>query len=489
MSGTSPNIAILWFRRDLRLSDNPALCAAAASGAEILPLFILEADAEDPLAPGAASRWWLHHSLDALRDALGNLGGRLLLRRGDPRDIVPALIAETGAGAVYWNRRYDPAAVARDRAVKSAILDAGAAAHSFNGALLREPWEVRTKTGGPYGVFTPFWKALCQLGDPVPPLAVPSDPRFHGAALSSATLEDLQLRPHGPNWAWHWDSIWTPGAAGAKDRLRRFLEADLAGYADARDAPAREGTSRLSPHLHFGELSPRQIWHWTLDHVRRGDGRGESAAWSFLRELGWRDFNHSLLFHNPDMARENHRAAFDRFPWRTGAQADRDFHAWTRGRTGYPLVDAGMRELWQTGFMHNRVRMVVASFLIKHLMIDWRRGEAWFRDTLVDADPANNVANWQWVAGSGADAAPFFRIFNPTAQGEKFDPAGQYTRRWVPELAALSDRYLYRPWELSRAERDAVGIEQGTGYPDPLIEHRFARQRALDAYNAIKGAA
>ena len=466
--------AIVWFRRDLRLDDNPALDAAARSGAPVLPLFILDPDE----MPGAASLWWLHGSLASLAAALKKRGASLILRRGRPADILPRLIAETGATAIYWNRCYEPHAVARDKALKSALGESGV--ESFNGSLLAEPWQVKTGSGDPYKVFTPFWRALSQQAFDEP-LAAPSKIRA-AAPVASDALEDWKLLPVNPDWAGGLRETWRPGEQGAQDRLAAFVDRAMSAYRDARDLPDREGTSRLSPHLHWGEVSPRRIWQ--VAHAAAEAQTGSAAAAEpFLREVGWRDFAFHLIFHWPSMVGENWKSEFDAFPW---ASDDAAFLAWTKGETGYPLVDAGMRELWQTGWMHNRVRMVAASFLIKHLMIDWRRGAEWFEDTLVDADLAVNRASWQWVAGSGADAAPYFRIFNPVLQGEKFDPAGDYVRRYVPELAALDARHIHRPWEAPPDVLAKAGVSLGKSYPKPIVDHGRARARALAAYEEIR---
>lgn len=433
---------IVWLRRDLRLCDNPALAAAAESGRPVIPVYVLD---ETPGARpmGAAARWWLDKSLAALAASLEALGSRLVLRRGAAGEVVEAMARELGA-SVYWNRLYDPGAAERDAALK-ARLDG----RSFNAALLNEPWTVKTGAGGPYGVFTPYWRAARAAVGAVETQPAPKTLRPPQSWPASERLADWRLHPTAPDWSGGF-CLWTPGEAGARARLDAFLEDALDGYGKRCDRPDLEATSRLSPHLGFGEVGPRQVWSAALAAEARGAPAGDVDK--FLSELGWREFNHQLLFHHPDLADTNLKAGFDP-PWRRDPAA---FEAWTRGRTGYPLVDAGMRELWATGFMHNRVRMVAASFLIKHLLIDWREGERWFWDTLVDADAASNPANWQWVAGCGADAAPWFRIFNPTLQAGKFDPEGAYVRRWIPELGT-----------------DA--------YPAPIVDHAFARRRALEA--------
>lgn len=469
----SSSPSILWFRRDLRLDDNPALAAAVARGAPVLPLFILDPQEEI----GGASLWWLHGSLAALSESLGRLGLPLVLRRGDPSDILPAVAKEVGAEAVFWNRCYEPRAITRDKALKSSLAGEGLEVQSFNGSLLAEPWEVKTATGDPYKVFTPFWRSLSQFSFAAPV----STPKTLGRVKDIATdhLDDWGLLPAKPDWAGGLRDTWTPGEAGARSRLGDFVDRAMEDYPGARDLPDREGTSRLSPHLHWGEISPRRIWH-VVRHSEGGDGKAGDA---FLRELAWRDFAIHLLYHWPEIEKENWKSEFDDFPWKSDRKA---FKAWSMGRTGYPIVDAGMRQLWQTGWMHNRVRMIVASFLIKHLMMDWREGAAWFEDTLVDADLAVNRASWQWVAGSGADAAPYFRIFNPILQGEKFDGEGDYVRAFVPELAKLDTKYIHKPWEAPADLLEKAGIRLGETYPEPMVDHGEARSRALAAFEKIR---
>ena len=468
---------IIWFRRDLRLTDNPALAAATASGRPLVALYIL--DESEALPPGGASRWWLHHSLSSLHDDLVRCGGGLVLRRGRPGDILEALIAETGAEAVYWNRCYEPHAVARDRAIKAALTTRGLDVRSFNASLLFEPTTIAGKSGEPYKVFTPFWRTCLATEEPAPPQAPPRAAVWLAPAAGDV-LEQWELLPTAPDWAGGLRAAWAPGEAGARERLAGFL-GRLAGYVEERDRPDRDATSGLSPHLHFGEIGPRQVWH-----AVRASGGHNAAAEKFLAELGWREFNHHLLFNTPESATRNRRREFDRFPWRSDAEALR---AWQRGRTGYPIVDAGMRQLWQTGWMHNRVRMIAASFLVKHLLLRWQDGAAWFWDTLVDADLANNANGWQWVAGSGADAAPYFRIFNPVLQGEKFDPDGAYVRRFVPELARLSSCFIHRPWSAPAEVLAGSGVILGRTYPRPIVDHATARQRALQAFAGIRQAA
>jgi deoxyribodipyrimidine photo-lyase len=479
----APGPAILWFRDDLRLADNPALTIAVASGRPLICLYVFDQESPGLRPLGGAARWWLHGALAELEAALAARGGRLVIRQGRAAGIVEGLAIDAGAGAVYWNRRYEAAGREIDAGLKAALGRRGIAAESRNGSLLAEPWTVTSQAGSPFRVFSAHWRALRRKGDPARPLGVPERLDFHAlpkTLLAEAVdLSVLGLEPSGPDWAGGLRDAWQRGEAGGLQALEDFLEAGFAGYAEGRDRPDRPATGRLSPHLRFGTISVRQAWHAASAAQISGAARASPQDLEkFLAELGWRDFSYALLFHHPDMERRNLQPGFDAMPWRRDAAA---LKAWQRGRTGYPLVDAGMRELWTTGWMHNRVRMVAASFLAKHLLLDWRQGEAWFWDTLVDADPASNPANWQWVAGTGMDAAPYFRIFNPTLQGGKFDPAGAYVRHWVPELARLPDRLIHRPWA---AEPGLRG-----GYPAPIVEHDAARRRALEAWRSLGGEA
>ena len=482
MAAASPSI--VWLRNDLRLADNPAIDAAAASGAPPLFIYILD-DSLAPRARGGASRWWLHHSLAALAAGLEKIGGRLDVLRGDPAHLIPDLAKSFAAEHVFWTRRYDAAGIETDTRIKSKLAGIGVAAASFNGQLLYEPWTVKTKSDDPFRVFTPFWRACRALPQPDEPLRAPGKLKavtWSGKAPARIAIEALDLLPTEPDWAGGLRDEWTPGEAGARLRLKDFLDEALPHYIEGRDRPDRMSTSRLSPHLAFGEISPRQIWH-AAHHAAEASSAAARNVDKFLAEVGWREFCYQLLFHNPALAEKNFQPRFDDFPW--GARVDDDLKAWQRGLTGYPIVDAGMRELWRTGYMHNRVRMIAASFLIKHLLIDWREGERWFWDTLVDADPANNAANWQWVAGSGADAAPYFRIFNPILQGEKFDPDGAYVRRFVPELADCPAEFIHKPWEAPKEVLRKAGVELGETYPKPMVEHAKARKRALAAYKTL----
>jgi deoxyribodipyrimidine photo-lyase len=476
--------SLVWFRDDLRLADNPALHAAVARGAPVRCVFILEEGDDGPRPHGAASLWWLHHSLEALADSLQRIGGRLDLFRGPARDIIPALVDATRPGAVFWNRRYDKGGIAVDTALKTAIAARDVAVESFNGRLIHEPWEIKTKAGGAYGVYTPYWRAALERGDGSHPLPAPRAIEAADGAPGPKplSLADLNMLPTKPDWSAGFKP-WTPGEAGAMARLQPFLKDGLDDYGARRDQLAVEGTSRLSPHLRFGEISPRQVVAMARAAVaKRSDA--EEGAKKFIAEIGWREFDYHVMFHNPNVASVNLHRQFDAMPWREPVKAEVD--AWKRGRTGYPVVDAGMRELWVTGTMHNRVRMITASFLIKHLLCDWRVGEAWFWDCLCDADPANNPMNWQWVAGSGADAAPFFRVFNPIVQGQKFDPKGDYVRAHVPELAKLPASVIHEPWKASPEVLARAGVKRGETYPAPIVDHAEARARALAAYEAVK---
>jgi deoxyribodipyrimidine photo-lyase len=493
-SGFLMSATIVWFRQDLRLQDNPALAAAVARGGPVVPVFIWDERGEGDWPPGAASRWWLHRSLEALDQGLRDQGLRLVVRRGDSGKALRDLIRETAATAVYWNRRYEPAVAARDTSLAKEL---GIETKSFHAALLFEPETVRNKAGGPFQVFTPFWRHCLTLpvaeptklraGPLLAPARWPKSERLEDLGLKRVERADpstLALKKRPEVRAFHLPATWQPGEAGAQARLKQFIRA-MAAYADGRDQPADDATSRLSPHLHFGEISPRQVWA-----VVRAQGKGTGVfpphrgAQVFLKELGWREFAHHLLHHFPTTPARPLRAEFAAFPWRKNA---RQLRAWQRGLTGYPIVDAGMRQLGQTGWMHNRVRMIVASFLVKPLRISWREGAAWFWDTLVDADLANNTLGWQWSAGCGADAAPYFRIFNPTLQGRKFDPDGTYVKRWVPELAHFPTEHLHAPWAAPAEARAAAG-RPAAAYPAPIVDHGQARAAALAALKSLRRA-
>ncbi|HEV2541071.1 MAG TPA: deoxyribodipyrimidine photo-lyase [Frateuria sp.] len=464
--------ALVLFRRDLRLADHPALAAACAAHSEVLPVYVHDPAEDTRWAPGAASRWWLHHSLRALQGGLAAQGGQLHVARGDSLATLRRLAAACGAGTIYWSRRYEPAAIAQDSRLKAALRAAGLAVESHPGNLWREPWQVATAQDSPYRVFTPYWRKLRQQLLPLAPLPAA---RAHAwvSLPGSLPLEELGLLPAHP-WAAGLADAWLPGEAGALEQLELFGDDALADYAHGRDLPARHGTSRLSPHLHFGEITPRQIHH-ALHRRAASAGADAPGLEPYLRELGWREFAHHLLYHFPHTPESPFDRRFDRFDWREDPAA---LALWQRGRTGVPLVDAGMRELWRTGWMHNRVRMVVASFLTKNLRQHWRHGARWFWDTLVDADLANNTLGWQWTAGCGADAAPFFRVFNPCTQAARFDPQATYLKRWLPELADLPARLLHEPW------RDPSALA-ARGYPSPMVDLASSREEALAAWQGI----
>lgn len=456
---------LVWFRDDLRTLDHQALTRAwggAEGSGEVLGLYVLD-EASPGIRPlGGAARWWLHYALESLREELEALGVPLLIRRGDPARILPQLVADCSVERVHWSRRYGAGERQADTAIKTDLRDRGLGVESFPGFLLHEPWTVQTSTGGPYQVFTPFWNALKsrELGslEPTPkPLKPAKSPQAQltGAGVPLGSPSDLDLLPRRPDWASGLRATWDASEQGGLRRLETFLDEEITGYDDARDRPARHGTSRLSPYLRFGQLSPRQIW-------QAAHQAGPELAGQFLSELGWREFCWHLLYHFPQLPHQNLRRQFDHYPWASAKDEPEAFGAWTRGETGFPWVDAGQRELWETGHMHNRVRMASASLLIKNLGIDWRAGEAWFWDTLVDADPASNPANWQWVAGSGADAAPYFRIFNPERQRRRFDPDDAYISRWVPELGTPD-------------------------YPEPIVDLQESRREALAHYAEIRG--
>jgi deoxyribodipyrimidine photo-lyase len=474
--------ALVWFRRDLRLADNPALYLAAEEHDAVIPVFIWAPEEEGDWPPGGAHRWWLHHALEQLDADLRGRGSRLVLRRGKSLQVLRDLIEETGAATVYWNKRYEPALRARDLAVAEALREDFCAFASLEGYLLHDPERIETSTGGPYRVFTPFWKRLKGELDVPDPISKPriGATKAPGAWPTSLQLDALELLPK-VGWAGGLRDTWQPGEAAAQQRLQHFLDDLLIDYEAHRNRPGLDGTSMLSPYLHHGHLSPRQVWTAVEDWVQNKPMR--EAADAYLREIAWREFSYHMLYHFPHTPGAPLKDKFAGFAWK---EDDALLECWQQGRTGYPIVDAGMRQLWQIGWMHNRVRMIVASFLTKDLLQPWQRGAAWFWDTLVDGDLANNTMGWQWSAGSGADAQPFFRIFNPVSQGQRYDPDGAYVRRWVPELAKLPDRYLHAPWTAPPDARETAGIRLGEDYPAPLVDHSNARERALEAYQRIK---
>lgn len=451
--------AIVWFRQDLRLHDNPALHAAIKSELPLIFLYIYDNSKKNKWACGGAQQWWLHHSLAALENDLKKHGAKLVLHSGEPLEILKKIVSETDAKALFYNRCYEPYAIARDTEIKK---DLGITVNSYNGALLVEPWEMKTKQGGYFKVYTPFWKQFRQQVQVAPPLMKPRDWKNYAKSLKSDNLDAWGLLPTQPNWAKQFEKYHHPGEVGAHQRLETFLEGVAKNYASDRDFPALNATSNLSAHLHFGEISPRQIWHAAFPHHEK-----------FLSEVVWREFAHQLLFHFPQLPEQNFQDKFNQFPW---SRSEKNLARWQQGETGYPIVDAGMRQLWQTGIMHNRVRMIVGSFLTKDLLLHWHHGQAWFWDTLVDADLANNAFGWQWIAGSGADAAPYFRVFNPTTQAQKFDADGEYIKQWVPELAKVPSKFIHTPWEVA----DKIN------YPPPMVDHDEARKRALAGYEKIR---
>ena len=478
--------AILWLRRDLRLDDNPALLAALQECEQLIPLYIHSPDEESPWSPGAASCWWLHHSLVALDGELRKRGSRLVIREGKSLAVLQQLIAEHNITHLFWNRLYEPAIIERDSSIKATLTGAGIHCNSFNGSLLFEPWEIQTGQKTPYKVFTAFWKACLKAGLPrLEPAPAPSSLPPVPDALESGTIDTLQLLP-SIAWDSGFHNTWKPGTASARELLDSFIEEAIESYSSDRDLPGYPGTSRLSPHLHFGEISPHQILRTVRTMTPFEETMAPTGQNVYVKQLGWRDFAHHLLFHFPQTADNPLDERFASYPWQWKKDASEILWAWQKGRTGFPVVDAGMRELWHTGWMHNRVRMIVASLLTKNLGIHWMEGARWFWDTLVDADLANNSMGWQWTAGCGADAAPFFRIFNPVSQSERFDPGGEYIRKWVPELAKLPDKAIHAPWMQKTELLAHAGIRLGDDYPMPIVDLRETRERALAQWSLIK---
>lgn len=472
MSGST---AVVWYRRDLRVDDHAGLVTAFSRGQRVLPVYVHDENEMGDWPLGGASSWWLHHSLDALSSELTARGCSLLLQRGASPQVLVEIARSVGAETVYFQRRHEPAARSNQAEVERVCAELGIETHASSDGLFFEPGAIATGQGNPYQVFTPFWKRCLQQGVDDSTASVPA--MLPSCELPGGGLElsNLDLLPNF-DWSDGLRAAWQPGQQGALRQLEHFLSDPINRYDEGRDLPAENGTSSLSSHLHFGEISPRKV----ASFLRAVSGEGPA---SFLRELGWREFSYHLLHHFPHLDKQPLREQFAHFPW---CEDPDGLRAWQRGQTGYPLVDAGMRQLWQTGWMHNRVRMVAASFLVKDLLVDWRRGAEWFWDTLVDADLANNSMGWQWVAGCGADAAPFFRIFNPMSQGEKFDPEGAYVKRWVPELAQVPSRYIHAPWKAPDHVLRTSGVTLGQTYPEPIVDHAFARARALDALQKSK---
>ena len=477
---------VVWFRNDLRLSDHAALTHAVERGA-VVPVFVWAPDEEGEWAPGGAHRWWLHESLRALDRSLRDKGSRLVLRAGSSLDELAAVCEATGADRVVWQTRYAPALRARDADVREGLERAGLEARQFAGRILHDPAQIQTGSGTPYKVYTPFWNKFEAQVDVPEPLGVPrmGASKAPDAWPESVGLEALGLTPEaqdGVDWAGGMRDEWTPGERGALDRLDTFFDDALSGYDEGRDVPAERRTSMLSPHLHWGEVSPRTVWHRVEAWVSNGAMREDAD--SFLSEIGWREFSYHVLHHFPETPTEPLKDKYAAMPWRATPSY---LEAWRRGRTGYPLVDAGMRQLWHVGWMHNRVRMVTASFLTKDLLVPWQEGARWFWDTLCGADLANNTMGWQWAAGCGADAQPFFRIFNPVSQSRTHDPDGAYVRRWVPELADLPTKHLHAPWDAPADVLDKAGVTLGETYPEPIVDHAERRDAALEALKQVNG--
>lgn len=467
---------IVWFRQDLRIEDNPALFKAAEN-AIILPIYILDDENANDWCMGEASRWWLQKSLQSLNKSLN---GNLHLFNGKADEIIPDLIEKTDATGIYWNRCYEPWRISRDKKIKAELLTNNIKVRSFNGSLLFEPPNIKKADDTPYKVFTPFYKKGCVENGPPPRELVTNLPKLiFKKNISSKNLSNLSLLSDIP-WYRHMEEIWSPGEKGANERLNQFLEHGIQNYKIGRNRPDKEFVSRLGAHFHFGELSPHQAWFRVKNLTQSSDTK--DSIEHFLSELGWREFSNNLLYYWQELPENNLQKKFDRFPWINDST---NLKKWQHGLTGYPIVDAGMRQLWKTGYMHNRVRMVTGSFLVKNLMLDWRHGERWFWDTLLDADLANNSASWQWIAGCGADAAPFFRIFNPIVQGEKFDPNGDYVREYIPELSQIPTKFIHKPWEAPEDILLKAGIILDKDYPLPIVDLKLSRERALSAFKSL----
>ncbi len=470
-------LSIHWFRQDLRLQENPSLNFLLNNSESIILLYIVDTSQKNEWGMGAASKWWLHHSLNKLNDDLISKGSNLIVRRGDPLKILEEISKENDISLISWNRTYEPYSIDRDTKIKSNLKKLNITCESFNSSLLMEPWEYQNKSGKPYKVFTPFWNNLQKILHPKAPLKKIIQIKTPGT-IYSLKIEDLNLLPK-IKWDKDFYSQWEPGELGAQNNLTHFLK-NIDHYKDERDYPSNLATSKLSPHLHFGEISPREIWRLTEQSFKAGDSK---TIEPFLRQLAWREFATQLLFHFPKSTKEPLRLEFTKFPWTNNKK---HLELWKKGATGYPIIDAGMRELWATGTMHNRVRMLVGSFLVKNLLIHWVKGAEWFWDTLVDADLANNTMGWQWVAGSGADAAPYFRIFNPITQSEKFDKEGLYIKKWVPELGEMPAKIIHAPWLQSDETLASYNVFLDKNYPKPIIQLKETRENALEAYQELK---
>ena len=474
---TNEKIIIFWFRQDLRIVDNPGLSKSLKSD-KVLPIYILDDTNSNDFAMGAASRWWLHNSL---RELNKNLDNKLSLYKGDPSEILESLSSRFNIKGIFWNRCYEPWRIERDKKIKSKFIEKDIIVETFNSALLWEPWEILKSDNTPYKVFTPYYRKGCLMSEaPRKPLSAPNLNTLFEDEENILQLDDLNLLPR-IKWYKEMERLWEPGEKGAHKKLESFLSDGLLGYKEGRNFPSKKNVSQLSAHMHYGEISPNQVWHRAK--LKKELSGIEKDLDHFLSELGWREFSYNLLFHFPELPRENLQKKFDNFPW---IENEILFDKWKKGLTGYPIVDAGMRELWQTGYMHNRVRMIVGSFLVKNLLLHWHKGEEWFWDCLIDADLANNSASWQWVAGSGADAAPYFRIFNPILQGKRFDPNGLYIKKFIPELEQLPTKYLFSPWESPIEVLSEANIELGSDYPEPIVDLTESRDRALEAFSTIR---
>ncbi|MDC3085912.1 DNA photolyase family protein [Pelagibacteraceae bacterium] len=471
------NINVMWFRQDLRLADNPALSKALEDG-QTIPIFIFDNINSKDHINGSASKWWLHQSLTQFNKSLKN---KLCLFKGNPLEILDEINKEHKIIKIFWNRCYEPWRIQRDKKIKKYFNDKDVDVSTFNGSLLWEPWNITKKDSTPYKVFTPYYRKGCLNSDkPRIPLPIPDLSNLTSIDGHDIKIEDLDLMPKH-NWHKKMTSLWSPGEEGAQSKIDEFILNGLDNYKEGRNFPSNKNVSQLSPHLHFGEVSPNQVWYRAK--TKEGKLGIKKDLDHFLSELGWREFSFNLLYHFPFLPKENLQKKFDNFPW----DNDKDkLKKWQRGLTGYPIVDAGMQELWQTGYMHNRLRMVVGSFLVKNLLLHWHHGERWFWDCLIDADLASNSAGWQWIAGSGADAAPYFRIFNPVTQGQKFDPNGKYTKKYLPVLSDMPDKFLFNPWEAPEDVLRSAGVKLGENYPLPIVEIGSSRQKALEAFATTK---
>ena len=470
------NVSIFWFRQDLRVHDNPGLTSALSLG-NVLPIYILDDINSNQHRMGAASRWWLHNSLKNLNKRLEN---KISFYLGDPLKILGDLIKKFEIKNVFWNRCYEPWRIERDTQIKSYFNKKNINVETFNSSLLWEPWNILKSDKTPYKVFTPFYRKGCLMSNPTrEPLQEPSLESLIRDKEINTTLDSLKLIPK-IKWYKEMESLWEPGEEGATKKLREFLNNGLNGYKEGRNFPGKKNVSQLSPHMHFGEISQNEVWYKAKSI---GDSETSKDLDHFLSELGWREFSYNLLFHFPGLPKENLQEKFNNFPWKKDSDL---LTKWQKGLTGYPIIDAGMRELWQTGYMHNRIRMIVGSFLVKNLLLHWHEGEKWFWDCLIDADLASNSASWQWVAGSGADAAPYFRIFNPITQANRFDPEGEYILKFIPELKELPIKYLFSPWEAPEEILKSANVTLGVDYPKPIVDLKESRDAALEAFSTIR---